>query len=103
MFPRLEYVSQVRVAGRLGHRLDNPVGERDFFLPRAYRLALGPIQPHTWWIPGALFLGIKWPEHQQSSQSTPSSAEVKSEWSLNSTVPYAFMACTRTNLPVLVL
>jgi len=43
MFSRLEYGSQGRVAGRLGHRLDNPVEEREFFLSRAYRLALGPI------------------------------------------------------------
>ena len=59
MFPRLEYRSQGRVAGRLGHRLDNPVKERDFLLSRAHRLALGPIQPPTWWIPGALIPEIK--------------------------------------------
>ena len=44
---RLEYGTQDKVAGRLGHRLDSPVEERDFFMSRAYRLVLRRIQPPT--------------------------------------------------------
>jgi len=30
--------------------------------PTAARPALGPIQPPIQWLPGALSLGVKWPE-----------------------------------------
>jgi len=43
----------------------------------------------TYWVPGALSLGIKQPRHE-ADHSHPSSAEVKNKW--NSTPPYIFMA-----------
>jgi hypothetical protein len=32
-----------------------------FLFTTAFRLALGPTQPPTQWVPGALSLGVKWP------------------------------------------
>jgi hypothetical protein len=37
---------------------------------------------------------------REFDHSTPSSAEIKKEWSYTSTPPYVFMACTGTNLPL---
>ena len=101
MFPGLKYGSQDRVVGRLGCRLDNPAEERDFYLSRAYRLT--GTHPASYLVDTrSTFPRDKvaktWAE--QLEHPPPSSAEVKSEWSLNSTLPYAFMACTRTALPV---
>jgi hypothetical protein len=50
------------------------------------RTALGPTQPHTQWIPGALSLGVK-RQGREVDHSPPSSTEVKNEWSYTSTPP----------------
>jgi hypothetical protein len=47
-----------------------------FLFSTASRTALGPTQPHIQWVPGALSLGVKRPEHE-AYHSPPSSAEVK--------------------------
>jgi hypothetical protein len=46
------------------------------FTTAASRPALGPTQPPTQWVPGALSLGVKLPE-READHSPPSSAEVK--------------------------
>jgi hypothetical protein len=51
--------------------------QRIFSFTTASRTALGPIQPPTQWVPGALSLGVKRPGHE--ADHSPSSAEVK-EW-----------------------
>jgi len=43
--------------------------------------ALGPIQLPTECMPGAPFMGVKWPECEAHHAPT-SSAKVKNEWSL---------------------
>jgi hypothetical protein len=45
------------------------------------------------------FPGVKWLECE-ADHSLPSNADVKSEWSYTSTPPSAFIACTKTTLPV---
>jgi hypothetical protein len=51
---------------------------------------------------GDLSPGVKWLGHEVH-QSTPSTAEVKNEWSYISTPPYTFMAWTALTLTVLYL
>jgi hypothetical protein len=58
-----------------------------FSSPHPERLWGPPIQ----WVPGAIFLGVKWPG-REDDHSPPSSAEVKNAWSYTSTPQYAFMA-----------
>jgi hypothetical protein len=55
------------------------------------RTALGPTQPTTQWVPGAISLGVKRPGCE-ADHSPPSSAEVKNAWSYTSTPQYVFMA-----------
>jgi hypothetical protein len=57
----------------------------------AFRTAPGPNQPPIQWVPEALSLGLKWPG-DEANHSPPSKAEVRNEWSYNSTPPYVFMA-----------
>jgi hypothetical protein len=47
-----------------------------FLFNTASRMALGPTQPPTQWVPGALSLGVK-RQRRESDHSPPSSAEVK--------------------------
>jgi hypothetical protein len=82
---------------RLGYGLDDrgsiPVGGiMGFFLfVAASRPALWPTQPHTQWVTGALFAGVK-RSKREADHSLPSSAEVKNVWSYVSTHPYVFVA-----------
>jgi hypothetical protein len=57
----------------------------------ASRLALGPTQPHIQCVLEALSLEVKQPGCETDC-SSPSTAEIKNEWSYTSTSPYAFMA-----------
>jgi hypothetical protein len=57
----------------------------------ASRTAMGPTQPPTQWVAGALSLGVKWPG-READHSPPSSAEIKNAWSYTSTPQYVFMA-----------
>jgi hypothetical protein len=66
-------------------------GAGNFSLHRQDRLALGPTQLPIQLVPGALSLGVKWPE-LEADHSPPSIAEVKNMWSYTSTPHYAFMA-----------
>jgi hypothetical protein len=50
------------------------------------RTALGLTQPPMKWVPGALSMGVKWPE-READHSPPSSAEVRNEWSYTSIPP----------------
>jgi hypothetical protein len=63
-----------------------------FFLVTASRPALGPTQPPTHWVSGALSPVIKWRGHEVD-HSSPSSAAVNNAWKCNSTPPYVIMAC----------
>jgi hypothetical protein len=47
-----------------------------FLFNTVSRIALGPTQPPNQWLPGALSLGVKWPDHE-ADHSPPSTAEVK--------------------------
>jgi hypothetical protein len=64
---------------------------RIYHLTTASRQALGPSQPPIQWVPGAVSLRVKRPEHE-ADYSPPSSVEVKNEWSYTSTPQYASMA-----------
>jgi hypothetical protein len=57
-----------------------------FHFTTVSRPALGPTQPPIRWVPGALFLGVKWPKHE-AHRSLPYSAEVNNAWSYTSTPP----------------
>jgi hypothetical protein len=57
----------------------------------ASRMALGPTQPPTQWVSGALSLEVKRPG-PKTDHSPPSSAEVKNAWSYTSAPPHVFMA-----------
>jgi hypothetical protein len=47
-----------------------------FLFDTVSRQGLGPTQPPIQWLPGALFLGVKWPEFE-TDHLPPPSAEVK--------------------------
>jgi hypothetical protein len=49
-----------------------------------------------------LSLRVKW-QRQERNHSSPSSTEVNYEWSCTSAPPHAFMACTGTSLPFLII
>jgi hypothetical protein len=57
-----------------------------FLLTTMSRPALGPIQPPSQWVPGALFLRVKQPGCE-ADHSPSSSAEVKNAWSDTSAPP----------------
>jgi hypothetical protein len=61
------------------------------FFSETSRPALGPIQLPTQCMPGAPFLGVKWPEHE-AHHSPASCATVKNEWS------YAFMGTNSNSI-----
>jgi hypothetical protein len=65
------------------------IGSRDRSVGIATRLRAG--RPPIQWVPGALSLGVKRPEHEVD-HSPPSSAEVKNAWSYTSIPLYVFMA-----------
>jgi hypothetical protein len=62
-----------------------------FLFTTVSRTALGPTQPPTQWVPGALSLEIKRPV-READHSPQSSAEVNNAWSYTSIPPYVFMA-----------
>jgi hypothetical protein len=74
-----------------GYRVRFPTGAGIFLFTTTSRPAPGPTQPPIQWVPGALSLGVK-RQGREADHSPPSSAEVKSTWSYNSTPQYAFMA-----------
>jgi hypothetical protein len=76
---------------------DSRLVQEIYLLSKATRPVLGPTQPLIQRTAGALSQGVKLPG-RKGDHSPPSSAEVKNEWSYNFTYPYAFMACTCTNL-----
>jgi hypothetical protein len=76
------------------------------FFTTMSRPALGPTQPPSQWVPGALSLGVKRPGHE-ADHSPPSCAEVKNAWSYTSTPPIrlrgmvlSYKKSTGTTLPL---
>jgi hypothetical protein len=65
---------------------DSRRGLGTFLFTTVFRTAVGPTQSPIQWVPGALFLGVKWPG-READHSPPSSAEVKNAWSHTSTPP----------------
>jgi len=51
-------------------------------------------------VPGGSIPEVRWAELVEDYQSSPSSAQIKNEWSYTCRSPYAFKACTRTILPL---
>jgi hypothetical protein len=76
-------------AGRPG--LDSRKGQGFILLTTAFRLALGPSQPHNQLALGSVSLGVKW-SVRKTNNSPQSSAEVKNEWSYISTPQYTFIS-----------
>jgi hypothetical protein len=68
------------------HGFQSLQGVGIFLLTIMFRLALGPTQPPIQWVPGDLFLAVKWLGHE-ADHSPPSSAKVKNAWSYTSTPP----------------
>jgi hypothetical protein len=64
---------------------------QNYVFGNAYKLALGPIQPHIQWVPETLSPGENRPG-REAERSPPSTAEVKNAWSYTSTHPYTFIA-----------
>ena len=60
-------------------------GQEIFLFSTMSRLTMQPIELSIHWVPGR-FPRVKWPEHEVD-HLIPSSAEVKNEWSYNSTPP----------------
>jgi hypothetical protein len=71
-----------------------------FFLSKTSRPAVGPTQPPTKWVPG-IFPGVK--RLGREIDITPSSAEVKNEWSYNSTLPIFLRGVYRNNFTLFTL
>jgi hypothetical protein len=53
------------------------------------RPAQGPSQAPNQWVPGTLFLWVKWAGHE-ADHSLPSGAKIKNAWRFTSALPYAF-------------
>jgi hypothetical protein len=82
----------------MSNRLDNQgsgvrfqAGARDFLFSIASRPALGLTQPPIQWVPGDVYLEVKWPGHE-ADHSPPTSAKVKNGGAYTSTTPYIFRA-----------
>jgi hypothetical protein len=58
---------------------------------RVVQTGLGPTQPPTQWVPGALSPGVKRPG-READYSPPANIQVKKTWVYTSTPPYVFMA-----------
>jgi hypothetical protein len=79
-----------------GYRLEragrnsSPGGGKNFYFFISSKAALGPIQPPTQWVQGALSQGVKRPR-READRSPPTTAEVKKTWVYASTPSYVFM------------
>jgi hypothetical protein len=62
-----------------------------YFQKYYWRVYLRPTKPPIQWVPGALSLAVKWPEHE-ADHSPPSSAEVKMRGAILPLSHYALMA-----------
>jgi hypothetical protein len=71
-------------AGR--SEFDSWQGQGIFLFATMSRLALEPTQTPIHWVPGVLFLEVKWPGCE-ADHLPPSSAKVKNAWSYTSTPP----------------
>jgi hypothetical protein len=71
-----------------------------YFFHKAYRLTLGPTQPHIQWVPVALCLGVKQAVHE-ADLSCSSTAKVRSELNCTDTSPNAVIASMGT-LPLFI-
>jgi hypothetical protein len=76
---------------RLATGWTSPGRVKNFFYSTSSRPALGPTQPPTQWVLGALFPKVKW-KGCEADHSPPTSAEVKKTRIYISTPPYVFMA-----------
>jgi hypothetical protein len=76
-----------------GRGFDSPQGQGIFLYSTASRPALGPTQPPTQCVPGALSSGLKQPGHEadhsglkqpgnEADHSPPSNAEIKNAGSI---------------------
>jgi hypothetical protein len=95
--PIIQYVAQryttelSRLTVQHNQYIKWPLNQSIKFLKSSSRPALGPTQPPTEWVPGALSLGIKRPG-REDDHSSPSSAEVKEWVELYLHSHFAFMA-----------
>jgi hypothetical protein len=88
----------------LGYELDvrgfkSRQGLGIFFFTTASRSIMGPTQPPTQGVPGALSLGVKRPG-REAGHSFPSNAEVKNAWSYISPPQYALMGWCSVKAPI---
>jgi hypothetical protein len=78
-------------AGRQSGQSSSSGRVKNFLFSTSSRPALGPTQPPTQWVPGAVSPGIKRPG-READHSPAASAEANKMWTYTSTPPYVFMA-----------
>jgi hypothetical protein len=83
---RKKLCSFIFVSNRIDRGFESRQGLGIFLFTTASKLALGPTQPPTQWVPAALYLGVK-RLGRESNHSHPSSTEVKNAWSYTSISP----------------
>jgi hypothetical protein len=66
-------------------------GQEIILYPTAFRLILGPMQPHKQWVPGILSLGLKW-LRCEADCSPPSSAKTKNDVVIPPLSPHILIA-----------
>jgi hypothetical protein len=72
-------------------RRSSPGWVKNSLFSTSFRPAMGPTQPPSQWVPGALSPRVK-RQGREADHSPPASAEDKKTWIYTSTPPYAFKA-----------
>jgi hypothetical protein len=82
-----------------GPRFEFQKAKETFSTPKPYRPALGPTQPPIRWVPGLFPRGkAAW---READHLTPSSADVKNEWSCTSAALRSLLTSTWTTVLLL--
>jgi hypothetical protein len=82
--------------------IDSRPGLGIFLFTTASGTVLGPTQPPTRWVPGALYLGVKW-QGCETDHSPLSSAKVKECVELCLHSQYAFLAWCSIKIIIIII